>query len=434
MSAGVEASEASIDAAEAAETGAVSAESGELTSEQIDRGFFLLAVTSFVFYIGFQIVQAIQPNFFRDVIGMNGAQNGYLIAIRELPGFLLIFVAAFMLKLGLARATSLSLLIMGIGYCLFAFAGSFAQLIIPTLIASIGFHSWLQLQPALGLSLTRKGNEGTLLGRINAIGFLGSLIGLIGVFALLTWIERTKGPLEEYQEPYLRGLFFVVLISGVLGAILIYRFPMSRNDRAAAAAAPRIVWCREYRLYYALSFLDGSRQQIYFAFAPFVLVEEFGVNARTMTMLLIISALINWRAGPPIGRMVDRIGEKRFLTIAYILHFIVFVGFAFTKNVWLLYGFYLGYQFLFLFYVGTTTYLKKIARREDIAPTLAMGVSLAHLTAVIVPVMGAALWSRLGYQFPFLFGTVFVIISLILTQRIDPDRQGFNMEKPVATG
>ncbi len=116
-----------------------------------------------------------------------------------------------------------------------------------------------------------------------------------------------------------------------------------------------------------------------------MLVEEFGVDARTMTMLLIISALINWRAGPPIGRMVDRIGEKRFLTIAYILHFIVFVGFAFTKNVWLLYGFYLGYQFLFLFYVGTTTYLKKIARREDIAPTLAMGVSLAHLTAVIVP-------------------------------------------------
>jgi MFS family permease len=434
MSAGVETSEASIEAAEAAESGSVSADGGELSSEQIDRGFFLLALTSFVFYIGFQIVQAIQPNFFRDVIGMNGAQNGYLIAIRELPGFLLIFVAAFLLKLGLARATSLSLLIMGIGYCLFAFAGSFAQLVIPTLIASIGFHSWLQLQPALGLSLTRRGNEGTLLGRINGIGFLGSLIGLIGVFALLTWIERTKGPLEEYQEPYLRGLFFVVLISGVLGAILIYRFPMSANDRAAAAAAPRIVWRKEYRLYYALSFLDGSRQQIYFAFAPFVLVEEFGVDARTMTTLLIVSALINWRAGPPIGRMVDRIGEKRFLTIAYILHFIVFVGFAFTKNVWLLYGFYLGYQFLFLFYVGTTTYLKKIARREDIAPTLAMGVSLAHLTAVIVPVIGAALWSRLGYQFPFLFGTVFVIISLILTQRIDPDRQGFNSYKTSVNG
>ncbi|MCA9860670.1 MAG: MFS transporter, partial [Thermomicrobiales bacterium] len=230
----------------------------------------------------------------------------------------------------------------------------------------------------------------------------------------------------EYQEPYLRGLFFVVLISGVLGAILIYKFPMSANDRAAAAVAPRIVWRKEYYLYYALSFLDGSRQQIYFAFAPFVLVEEFGVDARTMTVLLIISALINWRAGPPIGRLVDRIGEKQFLTIAYIAHFFVFLGFALTRNVYLLYAFYLGYQFLFLFSVGTTTYLKKIAKREDIAPSLAMGVSLAHLTAVIVPIIGSALWSRLGYQFPFLFGTVFVVISLILTQRINASTQGFN--------
>ena len=138
-----------------------------------------------------------------------------------------------------------------------------------------------------------------------------------------------------------------------------------------------------------MTFLDGGRQQIYFAFAPFVLVEEFNVDTRTMTLLLIITALLNWRAGPPIGRLVDRIGERRFLTAAYIAHFFVFLGFALSRNVWLLYGFYLGYQFLFLFSVGTTTYLKKIARREDIAPSLAMGVSLAHVTAIIVPVLGS---------------------------------------------
>jgi predicted MFS family arabinose efflux permease len=190
------------------------------------------------------------------------------------------------------------------------------------------------------------------------------------------------------------------------------------EDRAAAQAAPKIVWRKEYRLYYALSFLDGSRQQIYFAFAPFVLVQEFNVNVRALTLLLIISAVINWRTGSLIGRLVDQYGERRMLTVAYILHFVVFVGFAFTQNVWMAYACYLGYLWLFLFYVGTTTYLRKIARREDIPASLAMGVSLAHLTAVIVPVIGAALWDRLGYQFPFLFGTVFVLMSLYLTQKI----------------
>ena len=73
--------------------------------------------------------------------------------------------------------------------------------------------------------------------------------------------------------------------------------------------------------------------------------------------------------------------------------------------------------------IGTTTYLRKICRPEDLAPSLAMGVSLAHLTAIVVPIIGATLWARLGYQFPFLFGTVFIFISLWLTQKIDIPKQ-----------
>ncbi len=386
-------------------------------------GFTLLAITTFATSISMQTSQAIQPSFMRDVLGMDGAQNGYLIAIRELPGFLLIFVAAVLMRLGLARAAALSLVVMGVGYSLFSLTDSFNQLIIPTLIASIGFHSWLQLQPALGLSIARPGQEGSTLGRLNSIGFLGSLVTLIAVLLLLLAIERFKGDLRTFQEPYLRGLFLVVGVAAIIGALAVFRFPTSDSDIAAARAAPRIVWRREYRLYYGLSFLDGSRQQIYFAFAPFVLVEEFNVNARSITVLLIVSALLNWRTGALVGRMVDLHGEKRVLSVAYVLHLVVFLGFAFSNSVWLLYVFYLGYLWLFLFYVGTTTYLRKIAHREDVPASLAMGVSLAHLTAIIVPIIGAALWARLGYQFPFLFGTVFCILSLYLTQKIDIPRQ-----------
>ena len=58
-----------------------------------------------------------------------------------------------------------------------------------------------------------------------------------------------------------------------------------------------------------------------------------------------------------------------------------------------------------------------------LAPSLAMGVSLSHLTAIVVPIFGAALWDRLGYQFPFLFGTIFIFLSLYSTQKIDVKRQ-----------
>ena len=409
--------------AAAAQRGAQSGSDGFLTPAQLARGITILAVTTFAATIALNVAQAIGPNFMREELGMDGAQNGYLIAIRELPGFLLIFVAAALLRLGMSRATAVSLATMGIGYALYAASGSFQSLIIPTLIGSVGFHSWLQLQDALGLSLARPGEEGSVLGRFRGIGFAGTLVALIGVWLILFVVSRVSGDLAAVQGPWLRGLYVASGLAAIVGAVAILRFPVSEAARAAAQAAPAITWRREYGLYYWLTFLDGSRQQIYFAFAPFVLVEEFGIDAVRLTTLLIVSALINWRAGPLVGRCVDRFGEKRVLTAGYSMHLLVFLGFALSRNIWLLYVTYLGYNFLFLFSIGTTTYLRKICRREDLAPSLAMGVSLAHLTAVVVPVVGAALWERLGYQFPFLFGTVFIFISLWLTQKIDVRRQ-----------
>jgi hypothetical protein len=394
-----------------------------LSTEQLARGFSLLAITTFLASIVINIPQTISPNFFRDEIGMDGALNGYLIAIREVPGFLLIFVAALLLRRGLAQATTVALAVAGVGYILFAGTTSFVGLIVPTLIASVGYHSWLQLQDALGLSLAKHGEEGSVLGRFRSIGFAGTIVALLVILAILFGVERVSGDLRAAQGPWLRGLYVATGMCAFLGAIVIFRFPISADARAAARVAPRITWRKEYGLYYWLSFLDGSRQQIYFAFAPFVLVEQFGVDALTLTGLLIVSAIINWRTGSLVGRLVDRYGEKRMLTAGYCLHVLVFLGFALSQNIWLLYITYLGYNFLFLFSIGTTTYLRKICRPEDLAPSLAMGVSLAHLTAIVVPVVGAALWARLGYQFPFLFGTVFIFISLWLTQKIDISKQ-----------
>lgn len=395
----------------------------DLTDAQMRRAFVILAVTAFAVSLSMGIQMSISPSFFREEIGMDGAQNGYLVAFREMPGFLLAFVAALLLRLGMARATSLALLIMGIGYASFALGYTFTAIIIASVIGSIGFHSWLQMQYALGLSIARQGEEGSVLGRVSSVGFAGRMLGMVGVLAVLNlvgWLAELPG---EWQGPVFRTLYIVGGVSSIVGAAAILRFPVPENERALARAAPKLMLRRQYWLYYTLSFLDGCRMEIYFAFAPFVLVEEFGVSAIAITTLLIVAGLINWRTAGWIGRLIDRHGEKRMLTINYCGHFVVFLGFALAQNVWLLYGFYIGYNFLFTFSIGTTVYLRKIARKADIAPSLAMGVSWAHVAAVGVPVLGAALWTQLGYQFPFLFGTSFVLLSLYFTQRINVEKQ-----------
>jgi MFS family permease len=403
----------------------------DLTDRQLRRGFIILAITAFSVSLSMGLNQSITPNFYREEIGIDGSQNAYVVAFRELPGFLLAFVAALLLRLGMARATALALLIMGIGYASFAVSYTFVAIIIASVIGSVGFHSWLQMQYALGLSLARHGEEGSVLGRVSSVGFVGRMVGMAGVLVTLYAFGWLAGARDDWQGAVFRALFIIGGVAGLVGAIAILRFPVPESDRAVVRAAPKLTLRREYWLYYLLSFLDGCRMEIYFAFAPFVLVEEFNVSAKAITALLIAAALINWRTAPWIGRLIDRHGERRMLTINYFGHFVVFLGFALAQNVWLLYGFYLGYNFLFTFSIGTTTYLRKIARKEDIAPSLAMGVSWAHVAAVAVPIVGAALWRELGYQFPFLFGTSFVMLSIYFTQKIDVRRQKVDEPPPV---
>ena len=401
-----------------------------LTREQVARGFTLLAICSFCMTLALNTFESISPNFYRDSLDMNGALNGYLIAIREVPGFLLIFVAAIMLRKGLATATAISLVVAGTGWILFSVTTEFAHVVLPVLIASVGYHSWLQLQNALGLSLARSGEEGATLGRLQGIGFLGGAVALVAVLAVLWGSELVSD--GNHQDTILRFFWILTGSAAIIGAVAIWRFPESSSGREAARVAPRLTWRREYWLYYVLATLDGSRMQIYFAFAPFVLVEKFDVPARALLVVLLIAALIKWVMGSTIGKLVDDHGERRVLNVAYCLHLVLFVGFAFAPNVWFAYAAYLGYNFMFLFSIGTTTYIKKICRPGDLAPSLAMGVSLAHVTAIVVPVFGAALWETLGYRFPFLFGTVFILLSLYFTQKIDVEKQ--RLREPVPGG
>ena len=73
--------------------------------------------------------------------------------------------------------------------------------------------------------------------------------------------------------------------------------------------------------------------------------------------------------------------------------------------------------------MATNTYLKRTAAPEDVAPSLAMGMTTMHVSAMIIPILGGMLWQRFGFQVPFLVGAGFIVISLFVSQLI-PERDG----------
>jgi predicted MFS family arabinose efflux permease len=279
----------------------------------------------------------------------------------------------------------------------------------------MGYHTVLQTQYALGMSLTTEAKSGAILGRLNAISNGGALVAM--VIVLIGF---------HFDILSFRPTFVIAGLIAFIAALAIFPFPHIRDGQAAQHVARRdpIVIRRPYRFYYYLSLLDGGRQQIFFSFGLWVLVHRYGMSVPEISALLIAVRGGAMLTSPWIGRMVDKHGERRMLSLVNIAYVFALGGYALIDNVYIASLSYVAYSFIFpLSSIGAATYLRKVAVVDEIAPSLAMGVTLQHTAAIVVPVTTGFILNYVGYQVPFLIACGFAVVTYFVTLRLDPTTQ-----------
>jgi len=180
----------------------------------------------------------------------------------------------------------------------------------------------------------------------------------------------------------------------------------------------RLVFRRKYRLYYALCFLEGWRKQIFIAFAAFLLVRSRGATPKVMLTLWMVANVIGWITGPRVGKLIDRLGERRILTFYFASLIWVFVGYAFVSNIYALYALFILDSSFFVFNNALTTFVSRLAPPEEHTATLSMGVAMNHVAAVSMPFIGGLIWARLGYQSTFLIGALAAALAIFVARLI----------------
>lgn len=373
----------------------------------------LLASAAFGFSLNAQ--QNIVANFFEDDLGLSGSEFGYITAIREVPGFLLIFLTALFYRLSLPTLTAGALVLLAIGYAFFGTATTFWGVAPWVVISSVGYHTFLQTQTALGMSLTTEGRSGHILGRLSAVGYGGALVGMAVMMLAFNdgWLD-------------FQAAFVVCGLAALVAGLAILRFPHFRNGEAIAEVARRqpIVLRWDYRYYYLLSILDGGRQQILFSFGLWVLVHHFALEVPVISALLMAITALGLAVGSWIGRTLDREGERRVLAWTNVGYVVSLLGYALIDNVVVAVACYLIYSLIFpISPMGASTYLRKIATTADVAPSLAMGVSMQHVAAIVVPVATGYVLNFVGYQVPFLVASVFAALTFLATRHLAPEEQ-----------
>jgi MFS family permease len=134
--------------------------------------------------------------------------------------------------------------------------------------------------------------------------------------------------------------------------------------------------------------------------------------------------VINTLIGRRVGKLIDRYGERPMLAAANVLYVVALAGYAFINNIWIVLACYTIYSIIFpISWIGANTYLRKVASQADIAPSIAMGLTMQHVAAVIVPLAAGYIMNFYGYQIPFMIAVIFAIITMISTRFIDPANQ-----------
>ena len=378
----------------------------------------ILALTVFLVNLGQGLFNGVSTNFFVNVLGLSGRQVLWMTGIREIPGLSLMLIAALITHLPLSRRTAMSLVVMGIGFGLYAAAHSYIALLVVVVIASLGFHNWMPLSSSLGLALAKREHSGRILGMISSTGALASIVGM-GIAALLA----TALPL--------RAFYILGGIAIVLGGLLVLRIPPDVGERRASE--PRLLLKRRYWLYYVLIFFEGSRMQVFATFGTLILVQSYGLDARQISLLLAVSGMVNFVLSPRLGHLLDTVGERIMLSISYVALAFCFIGYATVHNVWFLCAMLIGINLLVTLGYGLSSYVNRIAPREELTPTLSAGVSVNHITSVSMSLLAGTLLSIVGYEALCWGAAVVIMLSVpfalaikIVAPPVQPARIGVN--------
>ncbi|OQY00915.1 MAG: hypothetical protein B6I26_06510 [Desulfobacteraceae bacterium 4572_130] len=351
---------------------------------------------------GLQCWRILFDNFSVNIIGLDGNHIGILQSVREIPGFLALLVTYVILIIKEHKLSALSIVILGIGIFATGFLPSFSGLIFTTIIMSFGFHYYETTKQSLTLQYFDKQTSPLVFSAQRSYAAAANIVFGIIIFLIASILS--------YKAIYILFGFLICFC----GLWAITKNPVKKNS---IPQKKHLVLKKKYWLFYFLTFMAGARRQIFVAFAVFLLVKKFGFSIQNITILFLINNLINYFINPFIGKFIIKYGERKLLSIEYFFLVLIFIAYAFVESKIIVGILYVLDHIFFNFSTGISTYFQKIADPQDIAPSAAVGFTINHIAAVVLPFIGGLLWI-INYKIPFFFGAFLSIISLCLVQFI----------------
>lgn len=382
---------------------------------------FFLGVVSLLTDMSSEMTLTILPLFLANVLGAGTPVIGLIEGLAESASSLLKIISGWLSdRLGSRKGLTTA------GYALSAlvkpllfFASTWGMVLSVRIADRLGKGIRSSPRDALLADSTPASSRGKSFGFHRAMDTVGAVIGLSLAAAMVYFLQQNEIALERatYQKMVLVGVIPGLLAVGILWFMV---KEAKQDKKAQPAAAPAVQgpsnpgkkgFSRKFYLFLGVTvlFTLGKSSDAFLILRA----QNLGLSTLQILVLLVLFNIVYAVIATPAGILSDRMGRKALVAMGWIVHAIIYLGFALASAKWQVLALFVAYGL----YYGSVEGMAR-AYVADLVPAERRGTAygLFHgavgISVLPASVIAGVLWQAISPSAPFYFGSVMALIAL----------------------
>ena len=269
---------------------------------------------------------------------------------------------------------------------------------------------------ALVAASVSAGERGKGFGLHRAMDTFGAVLGLVMVAIIIYFVQGggLKLSLETYQ-----WLVLVGVIPAVLAVLVLLAFvrekrlpPGSSSYRGLVSGGLTAGFDNRFKVFLAVMavFTLGNSSDF------FVILRAQNLDVpliQVVLMLVLLNATYAVTALPA-GMLSDRMGRKRVIILGWFIYAVVYLGFAVTSDVWLVWLLFAGYGIYYGIVEGVArAFVADLVVEERRGTAYGLYHGVVGLTLLPASLLAGWLWQAFSPAAPFFLGSAFAFVAML---------------------
>lgn len=371
------------------------------TKKSMFRNIIFLGLVSFFADISSEMVYPLIPLYLTAVFGTTPVLVGIIEGIAEsIASLLKVFSGYISDKYQHKKPIAFCGYAAGLFYKFaLIFAGSWIGILGARIIDRFGKGIRTAPRDVMVSESADKSQMGKSFGIHKSLDMAGSAIGILLSFFLL----------KNMGEGGYKTIFAISIIPVIL-ALCMFFFIEEKKEK-------RVVKQREY-FWRNIKNLNGSLKLyllVAFLFTlgnssnTFLLLKatDLGFSSTDTILLYFAYNITSALLAVPFGKRSDKVGRKKILVLGYLTFSVVYLGFAFATQKWMLLAAFILYGFYTAMVAGVErAYISEIAPAKLKGTMLGLHSTLVGVALLPASIIAGGLWELFGSSAPFVFGAL----------------------------